>query len=153
MRHLGEVCFLPYCWRSSWTKLTLSLINLPPKKAFCIGLMILVKAWANQLDNIFKITLYIILQLEIGLKSLVEETFADLGTNAITKWLICFKSFPDRKKSRTTAQKYSPTTPKLVWKRRSNYQPRSFVIPYAENCLSNIFTSYQSKEEIMRTNI
>jgi hypothetical protein len=46
--------------------------------------MIYVKAWAKRPTRILAIILYITLQQEIGLKSFIDETLANLGTKAIT---------------------------------------------------------------------
>jgi hypothetical protein len=77
----------------------LSAINLPPRKAFYRGLIISARAITSLTERILEITLYTTLQQEIGLKSVVVETVADLGIRAMMEWLICLRSFPDTKKS------------------------------------------------------
>jgi hypothetical protein len=63
----------------------LSTIILPPRKAFWKGLIIFVRATASLVERILEITFYTTLQQEIGLKSAVEVTLADLGMRAMMK--------------------------------------------------------------------
>jgi hypothetical protein len=58
-------------------------ITLSPKKAFWRGLIISARATTSLADRILEITLYTILQQEIGLKSAVQVTLADLGMRAM----------------------------------------------------------------------
>jgi len=99
----------------------LSAINLPPKKAFCRGLIISARAIASLTERILEITLYTTLQQEIGLKLVVVETLADLRIRAMMEWLIFLRSFLDTKKSRTARQKSPPTISQDFFKKKEVY--------------------------------
>jgi hypothetical protein len=99
----------------------LSAINLLPRKAFYRGLIISARAITSLTERILEITLYTTLQQEIGLKSVVVETVADLGIRAMMEWLICLRSFPDTKKSWTARQKSPPTISQDVLQKKEVY--------------------------------
>jgi hypothetical protein len=61
----------------------LSAINRLPRKAFCIGLIIVARAWDSLTVRILAITLYITLQQEIGRKSEADIALANLGIRAM----------------------------------------------------------------------
>jgi hypothetical protein len=57
IRHLGEALFRSYCLRSSCKRLILSAIRRPPRKAFCMGLIMPSRACPNLSARIFEMIL------------------------------------------------------------------------------------------------